>query len=428
MYRDRYNVDVLLFLEHKDRELEVVIEIANILKNQYGLTVGIASITFHKINSLCNVRPKVIVFPSNNDLMRIFYAMYGSQVVYVNLNWEQMLSVFNKVAKMPSSYFMKNILKQCAWGEGFKRYLVESNVREHNIFITGKPLVTLLKRKALNKIEIKQVLSKKYDLSLDRKWLFFPMTCLHAFSDNNHLKRIIRSGLDESMVVGRRDYVNRTLSTIFKWIADVDKKIDASRFLFILRPHPSIAISQYERKFREVVGYVPSHVFIIKDLNAHEWLFASEVCYTNYSSLALDAAVIKKMAYLLEPEPFPKYLSYEWFDAFKKIKSFDEFYKSILENNLLEEDNRAVADEQFNIDLDGISETATLLNAFAAEIEKHPKPHIINAIKSVMKSPRQPFGSLIRLLAIKLKMSNLVKAGLKYDYVDRRDIALLLNL
>lgn len=157
MYRDCRNIDVLMFFEHKDRELEVIVAIAKILKQKYGLSVAIASITFHKLNSLFCVRPKVVVFPSNNPLMNVFYAMYGEQVEYINMNWEQMLSPLNKDAKRSKGQFMKDILKHCAWGNIFREYLISSGVKSSNIRITGKPLVTILKKKALRVNDIKEI-------------------------------------------------------------------------------------------------------------------------------------------------------------------------------------------------------------------------------------------------------------------------------
>ena len=96
MYFDKIYVDVLLFLEHKDRELEVVVEIARKLRAEYGLSVAIASTVFDRLFSLWMVRPKVVLFHSNKSLPPIFHTIYGDRIEYACLNWEQMLHVQQK--------------------------------------------------------------------------------------------------------------------------------------------------------------------------------------------------------------------------------------------------------------------------------------------------------------------------------------------
>ena len=61
MYSDGPVVDVLLFVEHRDRELEVVASIAQLLRERHGLSVAIASTLFDALLSAVSVRPRVVV-------------------------------------------------------------------------------------------------------------------------------------------------------------------------------------------------------------------------------------------------------------------------------------------------------------------------------------------------------------------------------
>lgn len=428
MYCDKADVDVLLFYEHKDRELEVVIEIAKILKYDYCLSVAIASVLYDRMLVPFLIRPKVIVFHSYGELIPIIYSAYRDNVIYVNFNWEQVLSSFNKKYKRPRGQVARSILRHCAWGEKFKDFLIESGVEKENIYVTGKPSITLLKKKALEYQAGRDLLSKRFGIDKNKRWLFFPMTCLHAFFDDYHVKSFINKEIDEQTAFARREYVNKTLNKIFKWIVSLEKECKDKDFIIILRPHPAVSIEQYTERFKKIIDHIPSFIYLSKDLTAHEWLVASDECYTNYSSLVLDAYYINKPAFLMEPEPFPDFLISEWFNEFVRLKTFGDFNLSITQiNNKMIEKNKVI-DGQFNLGLDGIEETAKLLAGFSKERAQFSSPSLFRFLSAIaVNSPMQYIGSLVRLLATKLKMSKFVRKGIVSDFVDSRDIKLLLK-
>ena len=182
MYVEKFYVDVLLFFEHKDRELDVIVEIAKRLKYDHGLSVAIASTVYDRFFSLFFVRPKVVVFHSNKSLPPLFNALYQEKIAYVCLNWEQMLSTFNKTAaKKPDDYLNKHLMKNLGWGREFKNFLLEIGVPSKNIFITGRPSLSLLRKKASQGLMLRSKIADEYNLDENKKWLFFPLTCLHAF-------------------------------------------------------------------------------------------------------------------------------------------------------------------------------------------------------------------------------------------------------
>ena len=234
-----------------------------------------------------------------------------------------MLSVFNKkTAKKPDDFLNKHLMKNCAWGQNYREFLIEIGFPEKNIFVTGRPSLSILKMKAERGDNIRKQLAKKFDLDSGKIWLFFPLTCLHAFFSDNLIRNFIRNKrlsnqVDLELAFARRNYVQRTIHTIFSWIESL-KTLEQKEFQIILRPHPLISEKQHQNLFQHLFGYVPKFVFITKSFSAHEWLIASDSCYSNYSSLVLDAYFINKPAYLMEPEPFPDFLIYEWFAGFSR--------------------------------------------------------------------------------------------------------------
>ena len=396
MYFDKLHVDVLMFLEHKDRELEVVIEIAKKLKREHGLSVAIASAVFDRLSSLWLIRPKVVLFHSNKTLPPIFYRVYGDRIGYACLNWEQMLSTFNKkTAKKPGDFLNKTLMKNFAWGKNYRDFLVDIGVPEENVSITGRPSLTLLRRKATRGREIRNLLARRYGLDENVRWLFFPLTCLHAFFSDAVVRRFARNAdlsneVDEALAFERRDYVRKTVHEIFRWIESL-KNAQTKDFVIILRPHPIISVEEHIALFKSLFGYVPPYVFITKSESAQEWVVASDVCYTNYSSIALDAYFIKKPAYLMEPDPFPHFLKYEWFNGFRRLHAFEDLQDTLKAADTWRFQTSAVIEDEFETRLDGIHETAVFLAKLCRERESYPRPFYHRLLRGAFKEPRKYF-------------------------------------
>lgn len=429
MYRDSFFVDVLFFVEHKDRELEVIIEVAKILKQQGKLRIAIASSIFDRFNSIFFVRPKVVVFHTNKGLPHIFYRFYGESIEYVCLNWEQMISVFNKrTYKKPKDRFTKDVLKHCAWGSDFKSFLMENGILSRNIYITGKPAVTLLRRKALASSAIKEELSAKYGISKNLRWFFFPLTCLHAFFSDDVVRSFVKnqelSGeIDERLAFARRNYVRESVQEIFSWLVKLNEVYDET-YIIILRPHPISSVEHHEQLFEKINSKIPPYVLISKDFTAQEWLIASDKCYTNYSSVALDAYFINKKAYLLEPIPFPDFLKYEWFNGFQRLDNCDDFKKSIVENNQQKVARSEILDKEFDLNLNGIEETAKILGNFSANISRYPKINKSTLWRTAIREPQKDFGlgSFVRFVTMSLKINKFVEVGRQYDFFTKKEV------
>jgi len=410
-----------MLLEHRDRELEVVLGIARQLKHRHGLSVAVGSTLYDKITAPLRVVPTVVAFPTRTAMMSVFYATYGDDVVYVNMNWEQMLSEFNMRYRRPRGAFVTETVKHCAWGSAFRQFLVENGVAERNVFITGRPINTILKRAATRAGELRERLGRQFNMDTRRRWLFFPMTCLHAFFSDYHVRSFVGAEIAEEMAFGRRAYVLSTLEEIFRWIAALTE--GSERIEVIMRPHPAVSARQHEDLFIATVGRVPRHVHVIKDHTALEWLVASDLCYTNYSSLALDAWVVGKPAFLLEPEPFPDYLRYEWFDAFRRLNTREAFLESVDTGSDSRVGHDSLIERQFDFSKDGIDETARVLADLAASRKAvRPRRSSIGFLKATLESPRHPLGSLGRLAAMRWGLSGLVRSGIRLDYVPDDEI------
>lgn len=426
MYRDKFLVDVLFFAEHRDRELQTICEIARILRENYGLSVAIASVTFHAMISILCVCPKVVVVPfalNENDFpISIFRKVYKNSIVYANMNWEQILHSNNIEYKRPKDSFSKFKFKQLCWGKAHKQFLLESGVEESNIFITGNPSTSLL-MKISSKSNLREVIAKKFCLPSNVIWHFFPMNDAWAFTSDYHIKTRIVNGYNPKNAWEYKEYMVKLVNQVIDWFIEMENRSASKEFIIILRPHPSVSVEEYQKIFADKIGYIPKFIYLSKDLSAKEWLVASDTCFTTFSTVALDATCIGKPAYLMEPINFPAFLKMTWHDKLPHIYCYNDFWEKLSKDNHTHSEIITEFKNYVDIQLDGIVETAKCIADFAKE-GSFAKKNFFARLLGIRQSYRQTLGSYLRLKAIQTNINflGLLKPGHRPDYFDREDI------
>lgn len=433
MYRDSHRVDVLFFVEHRDRELEVVSAIAKDLRERHGLRVAIASTLFHPLLSALTTKPRVVVStgiaPSASEnqgpefIHAIFQALYGDSITYACMNWEQVLSPINKSFRPPRDSFTKKTVHHVSWGAEYRDFLISCGVQPDRIRTTGKPALSLLRDKLGRRHEaIRTDLARRTGVDLKKRWFFFPMTCHLAFFSDYHVRSRIGVGSDEKTVLEHAAYVRRTIDTIFRWLGQIDDSAASNNVSIVLRPHPSVSVEQYEERFASLIGQVPAAVHVTKEGNAYEWLAVSEACLTNYSSLALDAVTVGRPAYLLEPEPFPWFLDVDWFHGIPRVATFDELVATFSGGHRTAAVPSDVISKHSTGDLDGVTATAERLADLARTAP--PGRLSVGGFRRVMTGihRRRAAGSLLRFAAAATGLWRLVRPGIRPDYFSRRDV------
>lgn len=294
MFRE---VDVIFFVEHKDRELESIKLIAEKLNNM-GYSSIILSTIFH-LHYLLLYKAKVFVFPyliSKNDWpVNLVYKMYKENITYINLNWEQLIAPVIQQYKKPNDSFVKSIVKHISWDDdGFKDFLIESGVEDNNIRITGNPTNFILFE--LNKKDnqsLKNNIAKEFLIDPKKEWLFMPMNYGWAFSSDKTIKAKILKGFPEKEAWEYRGYSQKCLN---EFINEISEKEDIE---IIIRPHPGVSIEEYNKKFKEIIGKVPKNIFILKNYTIREWIIVSDIIGSSWSTSAYDAQKINKKAFPL---------------------------------------------------------------------------------------------------------------------------------
>lgn len=318
-------VDIVFFVEHVDRELGAVAKIADRLRRR-GVRCAILSIFFHIHLVLSRYRARVFVFPfilSPNDWpVKLICELFGDQVTYVNMNWEQLLSPANAEYKRPRTVFQQRQVKHIAWDESFRRFLIERGVEAANVGVLGNPATQLLREQLSGRSELRRALAEATGLDITKIWLFFPMNYGWAFIPDEFIRRRVAAGYDETVAWEYQAFSRKNLLTFLAWVGSQARR--SPEVQFIIRPHPSVSCGQYHERFLEVNGAVEANILITKELSVREWLPAADAVFSSWSTVALDAHQAGIPAYLLAPYARPAWLNVAWNDSLPNIKTEGE--------------------------------------------------------------------------------------------------------
>lgn len=331
----RKSVDVIFLIEHKDRELETVKNVALCLKEDFNVQSCIMSAYFH-IPRLLFMRAKVLVMPyitsQELELVKGTRALFGNQVSYVNMNWEQMLSEGMKESKAPRDVFVRKIVKHFAWDESFKGYLVSNGVIPDNVFVTGRPYYSLLRTMQEKRDALRSQFAARFGLDISKPWYFFPDNLGWKFQSDKAIRARIKGGWAEDKAYEYRSLSDRCL----KEFAFLIKKMDERNYTpIIIRPHPSITVEEYSKAFANYGVFVSSNVRFSKNGTANDWVTASDVIGSSWSTVVLDAFQLGKKCFLFQPFDLPRWLSVPWHEKVRRIRTFEELEQFLQENGAL---------------------------------------------------------------------------------------------
>ena len=265
---------------------------------------------------------------SRNDWpVSLVYDMYGDSVSYVNMNWEQLISRANEEYKKPQDDFVKKCVNHIAWNTHFKDYLVNSGVSEGSIKITGNPANQKMYRMLDQKQDWRKKLSIEHHLDKDKKWLFMPMNYGWAFSSDGLINAKIKKGYPEQIAWKYREYSKKCLVKFLFFVDAISEEYE-----IIVRPHPSITIDDYINVFEKELGYVPNNVTLNKAYSIREWIVASDLVGSSWSTSVWDAYSIGKPVFLFTPYERPEWLDVWWNDEVANLVSFTGVEFSSIKN------------------------------------------------------------------------------------------------
>lgn len=318
-------VDLVFFVEHKDRELEPIKLIASKLRSEHGLSSAILSIGFHMHHAL-KIKPKAFILPylfSRKNWPASLLIRKKNPTHFVNLNWEQLLCNANLAYKKPRDEFSKSNVYHLCWNSEFAEKLLSFGVAEAKIKITGNPARDILQHFCLkNGRDLRKTIADRFSLDDKKKWVFIPENYSWAFLTDLEIKKRINAGYSQDLAQGMRLYANQCIIEFLQFIHKLSTRSD---YEVILRPHPGVTLQEYENVFNRHTGSVPKNLLISKELSIREWIAASDIIGSSWSTAVFDAKHAHKKCFLFTPFERPAFLDMPWFSSVPNIKSFEEF-------------------------------------------------------------------------------------------------------
>jgi len=329
----RQNVDVIILIEHVVRELDITCAVKYLLENR-GLSVAVASTIWNVEETIQKYNPRVVGLPychSVNDPGIREVVPAWKDAVFLNLAYEQIFTKINQPYKSPRDEFSRKHAYHLAWGDFFADYLKSYEVPEQSITVTGNPVYELYRDPYKAYFEPRETLAQKYQLDPDKKWVLIPENYGAAFYSDYKIHEFILAGISPEVAYGYREFARASFDQAVIWWykAGLSREIE-----LIVRPRPAVARDRFRRACEAVVGTLPEHFHVIKDGTVREWILASDVMLSSYSTSLIEAAVAHKNIYMIEPVPFPDYVMADWYQWIPKLETSDHFLDAVFSQDM----------------------------------------------------------------------------------------------
>ncbi len=317
------DLDVIIFYEHVARELDVACAIKAIAEQHYGLRVEFEHWPSGLSRALRRYRPKIVAMPSAIVMTDWDLLLYDwRKAVYFNLAWEQFLSRGTVKRKMPRDEFVLKYVIHHAWSDKWADSLKAIGVPEKNIFINGNPAYKLYESPYSGFFKVRADLAEQYSLDAGKKWIFFPENFGYAFTPDHQVRTDwLERGISLEEANTMRRLARLTLEETMKWCASIARDHDVE---LIVRPRPAIPLDDFKNAVQDIIGEVPARLHIIKEESIREWIMASNVVISFYSTSLIEASLAGKISRMLEPYPMPELLHVDWHQHVDRVTTGEQ--------------------------------------------------------------------------------------------------------
>jgi CDP-glycerol glycerophosphotransferase (TagB/SpsB family) len=115
------------------------------------------------------------------------------------------------------------------------------------------------------------------------------------------------------------------MGALARWTDALARRGDVA---IIFRPRPAVDADDLRRFLRDDCGLPDLAFRFIKEQTAREWVLASDVVISSYSTVLIEAAIARKIIRKVEPMPLPPQLQYDWCDLVSSAVTQDDFLEA----------------------------------------------------------------------------------------------------
>ncbi|HQH27779.1 MAG TPA: glycosyltransferase, partial [Oligoflexia bacterium] len=317
---------VLWLIEHVAREMDVACAVRAIARYRYGLEIKIKHI-YRDIRTLIEQEsPAVVALPffyNASDLAIKEYVEAWPNAVFFNLAWEEIFYKGHTKIKAPSDEFSRTRVLHNAWGNFYADYLTGNGVQPENIFVNGNPAYQLYLAPYCRYYQDRSALARKHNLDAARRWVLIPENYRWAFITDSTINWRVSQGADRTELAGMREYAQRCLTMLLRW---ANKAAEQKELEIIFRPKPVTQAKEMVDFFAANVGTeIHSRMHLIKGESVREWVLASDLVLSSFSTTLIEAAVACKPLAMVEPLPVTEAFDADWYQYLDRVRTEEEF-------------------------------------------------------------------------------------------------------
>jgi surface carbohydrate biosynthesis protein len=315
----------LLLVEHVDRELDVACLARMLLKRDFDVDLQIANASADAPAVLSGTPPKIVFYhsfytskwPLTDDYVS---AWPGTQ--FVSLAWEQIFNPFDRVGHRPMDSFARDKVIYLAWSDTYRDFLIGNGVKPENIRTVGHALYRLYGEPYSRYFKSRDALAKRFSLNPSKRWVFIPENFAYFFIlTDTIIKNFKLDGVPEEVSIEIREYCRKGMYCLGKWADALARREEVE---VIVRPRPSLDRAMMAEFIRDECGISEPRFRLVKEETARDWVLASDVVMSSYSTILIEAALVGKTIRKFEPIPIPPALKYEWLDLVCSVGSEEE--------------------------------------------------------------------------------------------------------
>ena len=324
------DIDILYLFEKAARELDVACVVKYLAQKRHGLHVEIIQQNYGYPQAFEKYRPRMVILPfcyqerSNN-----VYFVKWRKAIYFNLSWEQLFYPGNRKAKTPRGEFAVHHVLHHAWSDFYADLLRRQGVPEDHIFVNGNLSLALYEEPYKRYFKPRVALAAQYGLDADKKWVFFPENFNWAFYSEAMLRQMIDDGQAPDQVFSLREFSRRSFEIVIRWCRELAAGEGVE---LIIRPRPATVVGDFMAKVHKITSTLPTSMRILQDETVREWVMASDMVISSYSTTLIEAAIAGKPIFMLEPDPFPESLRQEWHHCIPHLKTESQFMDACLKS------------------------------------------------------------------------------------------------
>ncbi len=417
--------EALYCIEHVARELDTACAVRAITRRRYGTDTHIHVLASELDSAFERHSPRLIVVPYCTSRKAAPWQIFERwpDVPILNVACEQLFSQGNRRFRMPKDHFARQGVLHVAAGDFFRNWLMESGVPDDNILLAGSMAYQMYRSPYRRFFESRrETFAETHGLDPSLPWVLLPENFGAAFFSKSHIRQRVRGGYDRDELAAYVEYARRSFREIAAWCREAAA---AEKVELIIRPRPAVARDVFVQAFEEVSGPCRSkNLHFIKDGNVQEWIHASQLVVSSFSTTLLEAAVAGKPAYLLAPIAAPETASSEWHDVAPTVSTQHAFLELVSKAGEAAADDRLEcwADRNLLHHGDAIENIARAVHEICAGVRTAPIPGRLALPQVIAKATMNALRQAERFCRHHLRPHRRGAFGHESDVIGRREI------